>query len=310
MNKRIGQKIGLAMLVFGLSGATVQGTVLYVQKDAQGLGNGQSWANAYNELYDALAAAQPPVEIWVAVAVGPEPYYTPSATADPGDTFDLDNWVKIYGGFLGTYHAEGGETQLGQRDWVNNVTILSGDLGGQTSDVIVTGDGVTDTAVLNGFTITGADQHAIVNKYSSARYENLLITDNESSTNGAGMFNNNNSAPTVFNCTFSLNVAQGNRNGGGMADAGGHCCPKNRDERDGGDANKRDPPYPLTWSPVGDRPIEVIQTTGAIRAPSPAPRKRSEPHRQPLRAGLPKTHQARKGLARAITGLLTLPADA
>ena len=93
-------------------------SVLYVDDDAPVAGDGTSWATAYNDLQDALGAANPGDEIWVAAGI-----YTPDrGTGDRNATFQLIIGVAIYGGFAG------GETDLGQRDAATNVTILSGDL--------------------------------------------------------------------------------------------------------------------------------------------------------------------------------------
>src|SRR5262245_26227658 len=95
-------------------------SVIYVRASASGANNGTSWADAYVNLQSALAAAQSGDEIWVAAGV-----YTPAAANGPRtDSFNMVSGVVVYGGFAGT------ETQLEQRDFVANVTTLSGDLNG------------------------------------------------------------------------------------------------------------------------------------------------------------------------------------
>jgi predicted outer membrane repeat protein len=132
--------------------------------------------------------------IWVA-----EGTYTPTAGTDRSATFQLQDSLALYGGFAG------GETTLGDRDWVANVTILSGDIGvvGDSADNsyhVVTGTGTNWTAVLDGFTVTGG------NANGTSPYHN-----------GGGMYNSTSGAPTVAHVTFLGNAAA--FAGGGMAGA-------------------------------------------------------------------------------------------
>src|SRR5690606_30759898 len=60
--------------------------------------------------------------------------------------------VSLYGGFDGT------EEERDERDWVANLSVLSGDIGvpGDSTDNayhVVTASGVDRTAVLDGFTV-------------------------------------------------------------------------------------------------------------------------------------------------------------
>ncbi|MEM7030389.1 MAG: putative Ig domain-containing protein [Chloroflexota bacterium] len=97
------------------------GVRLHVNQAATGANTGLSWADAMPSLKTALdhlhAIRCPDAEIWVATG-----RYTPGITTT--DTFNLLPGMKLYGGFAGT------ETALNQRDWVNNPTILSGDIAG------------------------------------------------------------------------------------------------------------------------------------------------------------------------------------
>ena len=76
------------------------------------------------DLQTALNWAVAGSEIWVAEGI-----YTPTNEFSPGDprsaTFQLKNGVALYGGFDPTV----GDVGWADRDWVNNVTILSGDIG-------------------------------------------------------------------------------------------------------------------------------------------------------------------------------------
>ncbi|HPF41466.1 MAG TPA: right-handed parallel beta-helix repeat-containing protein [Phycisphaerae bacterium] len=92
---------------------------LYVNASALPDGDGASWESALNDLQEALQIADAHdghVEIWVAAG-----FYTPGAPEDLAVSFDIPNDVAVYGGFAGF------ETVREQRDFVNHVTILSGD---------------------------------------------------------------------------------------------------------------------------------------------------------------------------------------
>ncbi len=137
-------------LLCAVTTATTLAAVIYVNAAAAGANNGSSWANAYTSLQTALGAANASDELWVRAGT-----YKPTATADRTVSFAMKNAVGIYGGFNGT------ETLRSQRNSVANVTILSGDIGtaGVSNDnslhVVTAGATVTDSGVLDGFTISG-----------------------------------------------------------------------------------------------------------------------------------------------------------
>ena len=104
--------------------------MVHVKADATGANNGSSWADAYTDLQTALQN-HPGAEIWVAAGV-----YVPGA--ERTSTFRIRDQTKLYGGFAGT------ETLRDERDWVANVTVLSGDIGG---DDIATDQGILEDPV-------------------------------------------------------------------------------------------------------------------------------------------------------------------
>ncbi|MEJ2735919.1 MAG: PKD domain-containing protein, partial [Anaerolineae bacterium] len=176
------------------------GDVIYVDGDATGVPDGNSWETAYPDLQSALTEAASGDEIWVAEGI-----YTPTVehgcAGDRCKSFQMVNGVAIYGGFDPSL----GDIAFEDRDWVGNVTVLSGDLNGDDGPgfqnngensytIFYHGDvGLNDNAILDGFTISGGNA-------------------NGSPTAGGGMFNYS-SSPTLINCTFSGNTALG---GGGM----------------------------------------------------------------------------------------------
>jgi hypothetical protein len=146
-------RLSALALAFGLPLAATAQPVIYVDADADGADDGSSWANAYEELDDAIAAAGASAQIWVAEGV-----YTPTDDPDRDESFFLKNGVAIYGGFTGT------ETSLDQRtaDPDENGCVLSGDIGtpGDDSDNsyhVVSAIGVDNTAILDGFLVTGGN---------------------------------------------------------------------------------------------------------------------------------------------------------
>jgi len=203
--------------------------IVYVDDDAAGANTGESWADAYNDLQDALGNIGSG-EIWVAAGS-----YIPGATR--ADTFLLRNNVELYGGFAGT------ETARGQRDLAINVTMLYGDLLGDDNydwvnghavwrnvgdniHHIVTGDNTNATAVLDGFVIergyargAGGDPGPAVQggggliiQNGSPTIANTTI-DGSSGAYGGGAYVFDGS-PSFTDCVFTDNYADIGRAGG------------------------------------------------------------------------------------------------
>ncbi len=143
--------------------------VLYVDQIAGGANDGTSWADAFTELRDALAALEsldaPQVEIWVSEGIHKPAPLGGART----QTFRLRSGIEIYGGFEGasSVNYPGGEAEREQRDPGSNLTVLSGDLNGDdgpnwtsmtdNSYRLVDASGADATAVLDGFVITGGN---------------------------------------------------------------------------------------------------------------------------------------------------------
>jgi len=199
---------------------------LYVDTEAAGANDGTSWADAFNDLQDALALARqwPGVvrEIWVADGT----YRPDRGSGDRAATFALVEGVALYGGFAG------GETALGQHDVAANETILSGDLAGndgpafanngENSYHVVLSTGTITSAILDGFTIEGGSANEVsvpwwyedrqfgaglLNNHGSPTVVNVTFRNNWSYEYGGGMYNRG-GAPVVNNCTFIGNWAR------------------------------------------------------------------------------------------------------
>ena len=203
---------------FTLFSAMVCSGIVYVNASASGANNGTSWTNAYNKLSDALIAASHGDEIWVTQGV-----YKPEILLDlnsNGGTdqreavFIIPAGVALYGGFTGT------EINREDRNWLTNLTILSGDIDNNdvnldanfitenSNDVIgnnayhiIFTENVSPSTLLNGFIVTAgkADILSPVNAF-------------DPNLDGGGWYNKisspvNASSPTIINCSFHGNYA-------------------------------------------------------------------------------------------------------
>jgi hypothetical protein len=216
--------------------AEAAGTI-FVDASASGAGTGVTWSDAFTTLQDAFAAASIGDQIWVAAGV----YYPDEGwwvtDDDRDETFTLlDGW-EIYGGFIGS------ETNMSQRDWTANVTVLSGDIeqddttdsdgvvtdvadiaGSNAYHVVTTDDG---SAVLDGFTVTAGLADGVgfydrgggmINTGSSPILANVKFIGNLAVQIGGGMYNTGGSSAHLTNVRFINNLSN---KGGGVANAFG-----------------------------------------------------------------------------------------
>lgn len=175
--------------------------VIYVNQNATGNNDGTSWADAYVLLESAVTSATPNTDIWIASGT-----YKPNL---PGgsrfSTFLISQPnIGLYGGFAGT------ETQLSQRIYGQNETILSGDLNGNdnanieyfeptrldNSYCVIRILNLSDGIVLDRLTITGGHSNA-ANNVDGAGIRvgttDLTVTDckiyrNVARNRGAGIY--------------------------------------------------------------------------------------------------------------------------
>jgi hypothetical protein len=212
----------LAALVFGAAGQASAATILYVNgATGNDTHSGTSWGTAFKSLTKALLVAVTGQQVWVAKGI-----YTPGTLTTPTDprsasfTFNPGENIAVYGGFAGT------ETSLTQRNWVTNVTVLSGNIGNPTlfSDNAYHVVTISAAATLDGFTIRGGNANgasspdnggAGVLDNQGGTLNNLVITGNAATFYGAGLWSLGGSKLT--NVTISNNKALNTgSSGGGM----------------------------------------------------------------------------------------------
>ncbi len=177
--------------------------VIYVDKFATGNNDGTSWEDAFVEFQDGITAAFAGDQVWVAEAIYLPVNCTSCDVSDRLTSFQIKPDVEVYGGFSGN------ETQLNQRDWTTNLTILSGDIGVSNDSTdnsfrVLSIENSTANTILDGFIIEegNANGSAIDGTFFS----------------GGGIYLDANPSGTaniqIRNCTIRNNFAGG---GGGMA---------------------------------------------------------------------------------------------
>ena len=170
-----------------------------------------------------MAAAGNGDRVWIAegtyipVAIGGRE----TTSEDRAISFVIPSGVEVYGGFAGD------ESDLSERDYPNNQTILSGNIGeetaGDNSFHVVNITGTTANTVLDGLTISdgraddgNAASSGLGNNdgggifgsnNASATIRNSLITNNNASDDGGGLVTGESSSPNIINTVFSDNSA-------------------------------------------------------------------------------------------------------
>jgi hypothetical protein len=186
-----------------------KGKYIYVDANASETGNGTSWDRAFKYLQDGLAVAKTGDQIWVAQGV-----YTPDrdrhTSRGKNVSFTLKNGVAVYGGFP----RGGGKWEDGNPSAYQ--TVLSGDLKANDAEIttlkdlpshtsrednsihVVTASGTDETAVLDGFVITGGNTQT---KNPEKGYLTIDLMQ------GGGLYCRSGS-PTITNCIFKFNSAE------------------------------------------------------------------------------------------------------
>lgn len=195
--------------------------IVYVNTGGSDDNDGTAWAGAKRSVSAGITTASANgCEVWVRAGT-----YNPGYARE--HTFQLAPHVAVFGGFAGT------ETRRAQRDWANNVTILSGEVGSTPEDTndnafhVVTG---ADDAILDGFTITlanteGASRECgggVLNEGVSPTLRNLTFIENATPSSGGDLCNVD-ASPLIEYATFtnSRNTSSGGGHGVSFIQEGG-----------------------------------------------------------------------------------------
>ena len=239
-NSELGWQVDGIQVVTELAGLNA----LRVDDDAPGGGDGLTWNTAYDDLEDALSAAQSDPNVTeIRVAGGT---YVPSAETDPNNprtaTFQLLNGVTLRGGYAGLANPSQPDVYCP----AFYESILSGDLAGNDNPNAPAdpndplrnencyhvfchpgGLNLDATAVLDGLTIAAGNANGtgwpdyynigggMYNRECSPTLSNCTFSAS-SATYGGGMHNNT-CSPTLVNCVFKANSTR--YDGAGMSNS-------------------------------------------------------------------------------------------
>jgi parallel beta-helix repeat protein len=186
-------------------------TRYYVSITGSPAGNALSWATACNDLQLVINNASTDDTIWVAQGI----YYPirPADTLNKIDSgnrensFVLQKDLALYGGFMGN------ETDLSQRDWENNITVLDGDIGilNDSTDNVYHVVRISADVLIDGFTIRNG-HNTLYQACGGGIYKesgSLLLSNSTVSHNmagiGAGIYSKGGSSITLDNNSISHN---------------------------------------------------------------------------------------------------------
>ncbi len=186
---------------------------VYVDKDATGLNNGTSWANAFVELKDALEAAREWAnadEIWIAEGI-----YSPHPTRRD-TSFILHDSISIYGGFIGVELTRAERTNDPELVQISGDINIADTLSDNSYHTLVLTDQCLG-CVVDGVTITyghadlssnGNDSGAGVLNFGTGHFFNVIFERNYATDQAAALLSTGNTANLIIeNCIFRLNTS-------------------------------------------------------------------------------------------------------
>jgi parallel beta-helix repeat protein len=223
----------VSLLVTAISGSVAMASTWYVDDShTSGTRDGTSWATAFQFLQEALDASASLDTIKVAQGT----YYPDEGSGHTNnsrsESFGLITDVTVLGGYIG-YNDAAPDT----RDTALYETLLSGDIGTTSVSTdnsfhVITASGVSNTAILDGCTITAGYASGsttaertgagifVTGTNSSPTFDNCIVTSNEainplgSGGTGGGIGSTSNGGSPIFtNCVISGNKA-GSSGGG------------------------------------------------------------------------------------------------
>lgn len=217
MQRRLLTVLILTVLVLAFAAVgSASAATIYVNKDAiNPYPDGTSWTSAFTTVQAGLNATAAGDEVWVAKGT-----YVENITLKTG--------AALYGGFVAL------ETELNQRDFKTNETILDGN---QSGSVVTSPVGATQSTRIDGFTIRNGSGTAVAvlfgygyyggglycNK-SSPTITNNVIKENTNFTSagaaGCGIYLNESSATVTYNAITRNNLSSFSRTGPGIYSGG------------------------------------------------------------------------------------------
>ncbi|MFC1861256.1 S8 family serine peptidase [Chloroflexota bacterium] len=203
-----------------LTSSEVRNALTSTSVDLGSAGYDYTWGFGRVDAYDAVASVIPPSEVWV------DDDWAGLSRGDPADghTFDTDAFATIQEGIDA---VAGSTVHVAAGAYYENITLKDGvevlgagadvtTIDGGGSGSVVTPNNVGSGTILDGFTITNGSAEygaGMYNNNSSPTVTNCTFSGNSATYHGGGIYNWN-SSPAVTNCTFSGNSAT--YNGGGM----------------------------------------------------------------------------------------------
>ncbi|WP_157493612.1 family 43 glycosylhydrolase [Draconibacterium sediminis] len=180
------------------SAATEDMPVLFVSENGNNT-NGKSWKSAFTSLQNAVEAANPGTQIWV-------------AEGSYGNNLKIDGKTAlyIYGGFKGDEKVLSERNELtttkldGEKKTAHVLTIVNSEYIRIDGLTISGGKNIGETAKGNGAGIW------LENGGESVRFVNCTISDNYASKDGAGIYVTNGASPLFVGCDIVNNEAHNN----------------------------------------------------------------------------------------------------
>ena len=199
------------------------GDIIYVTQTGAGSRDGSSWANAMENIQTALSlATMGGADIWIAEGV----YYGDTSSIN---AVTLKDGVSAYGGFAGNEDAD---FDLSLRNFTAHPTVLDGQ---NVRRVLFQPYSFANRTIWDGFTIRNGSDDGSGGGGAFLRdnttLENCIITGNNSSYHGGGVYANRSNTSTsdsikIIRCNFTNNTSYG-RGGGYYAGNSGtiisHC---------------------------------------------------------------------------------------